>query len=145
MSGGPRSAWRCAAFWALLAAGLNLVWEIVQLPLYTISETGTTSSIVFAVGHCTIGDAMIALSCYGIAVLATRRPCWIVERPVTGGVIVVLLGLAYTVFSEWLNVSVRASWEYAAGMPTIGGIGVAPLLQWLLVPVLMVFLARELV
>jgi hypothetical protein len=50
--------------------------------------------------------------------------------------------MAYTVFSEWLNVSVRGSWEYAAAMPEVLGIGLSPLFQWLVVPGLALFLLR---
>ena len=52
-------------------------------------------------------------------------------------VLTLLLGLAYTGFSEWLNVSVRESWAYSEWMPVIpitGGIGLSPLLQWVVVP-----------
>lgn len=135
--------WRGVASWAVLAASFNLLWEVVQLPLYTIYETGTLSWIAFAVLHCTIGDVLIALGCYCAAALVTRRWLWVWERPLAGGATVALLGVLYTVFSEWLNVSVRASWQYAPAMPTIGGIGVAPLLQWLLLPPLMVLVSRR--
>jgi hypothetical protein len=48
----------------------------------------------------------------------------------------VLIGLGYTIFSEWLNVAIRGSWAYTASMPVLPvlGTGVAPILQWLLVP-----------
>ncbi len=42
------------------SAGLHLVWEVAQLPLYTIWSTGTLKQQAFAVLHCTIGDVMIA-------------------------------------------------------------------------------------
>lgn len=38
----------------------HLLWEVVQLPLYTIWTTGTGKQRAFAVLHCTAGDAMIA-------------------------------------------------------------------------------------
>ena len=45
-------------------------------------------------------------------------------------------GVAYTIFSEWLNVEIRRSWSYTAAMPVLPflGTGLAPLLQWLIVP-----------
>ena len=48
----------------------------------------------------------------------------------------VLLGLGYTVFSEWLNVRIRQSWSYTEAMPVLlpFGTGLAPFLQWLVVP-----------
>lgn len=48
------------------------------------------------------------------------------------------VGLAYTGFSEWLNVYVRQSWTYSALMPTMAfgtiRIGLSPLAQWLIIP-----------
>jgi hypothetical protein len=31
----------------------------------------------------------------------------------------VLLGLGYTVFSEWLNVRIRQSWSYTEAVPLL--------------------------
>jgi hypothetical protein len=49
-----------------------------------------------------------------------------------------IVGIAYTIFSEWLNVVVRASWDYSELMPVVSAlglhIGVSPLLQWIVVP-----------
>ena len=38
----------------------HLVWEVAQLPLYTIWYEDTPGKIAFAVIHCAGGDAMIA-------------------------------------------------------------------------------------
>src|SRR5829696_4004989 len=48
-----------ARFTALIFVGLNLAWEITQLPLYTIWWTDPGPRIAFAVLHCTAGDLMI--------------------------------------------------------------------------------------
>jgi hypothetical protein len=48
----------------------------------------------------------------------------------------ILLGAAYTVFSEWLNVEIRHTWSYTPAMPVLPliGTGLTPLLQWVVVP-----------
>ena len=48
----------------------------------------------------------------------------------------ILLGAAYTVFSEWLNINIRRSWSYTDAMPVLPllGTGLTPLLQWVVVP-----------
>jgi hypothetical protein len=53
-----------------------------------------------------------------------------------------ILGLGYTVYSEWLNVNVRETWAYTAWMPRIPplGTGLSPLLQWIVVPGLAFFI-----
>jgi hypothetical protein len=47
----------------------------------------------------------------------------------------ILLGLCYTVFSEWLNTQARQSWSYTEAMPLLPplGTGLTPFLQWLIV------------
>jgi hypothetical protein len=48
----------------------------------------------------------------------------------------IALGVAYTVFSEWLNVQILRRWSYTTAMPVLPliGIGLTPLLQWVVVP-----------
>lgn len=113
----------------------NLVWETAQMPLYTLWQGGTTSEIVFAVLHCTGGDLLIALFCLAIAILlgGGRKA---LQHPVRVGLLTAGLGLAYTMFSEWLNIDIRQSWAYAPAMPVLPwlGTGLSPLAQWLLIP-----------
>jgi hypothetical protein len=61
------------------------------------------------------------------------------RRPVGGGTLFTMLGLAYTIWSEWFNTGIKGAWEYARSMPTIAGIGVTPMLQWVVLPPLIVF------
>lgn len=112
-----------------------MAWEAAQLPLYTIWRTGTWRAIVFAVIHCTAGDALITVAALLLAILMARLFGW----PLFGGrmmLAAVLPGLGYTVFSEWLNVGIRQSWSYTEAMPLLPplGTGLAPFLQWLAVP-----------
>ncbi|HWQ38336.1 MAG TPA: hypothetical protein VNM24_06945 [Burkholderiales bacterium] len=129
--------------WLGFSAVLHLVWEIAQLPLYTIYREGDLATIAFAVGHCTAGDLLISAATYLAAGLVARSGGWPLERPGTGLAAAVAVGMAYTAFSEWLNVSVRGSWEYAPAMPQLFGIGLAPLFQWLAIPTLTLFAVRR--
>ena len=133
------------ALWTALAGGLNLVWEIIQLPLYTIYYETDLQTIAYAVAHCTLGDVLIALSSYLFAAATTRSWDWPVDRAVPGAAVAVVAGLTYTALSEWLNVSVRGSWAYAPAMPQLFRLGLSPLLQWLVLPVLGLFMFRVLV
>src|SRR5713101_7282893 len=49
-----------------------------------------------------------------------------------------VFGVAYTVFSEWRNVTVHSEWTYSDWMPVLSllglKIGLSPLLQWAIVP-----------
>jgi hypothetical protein len=126
----------------LASAVLHLAWEIVQLPLYSIwSEP--ISKRAFAVVHCTLGDLMIA----GLTLLTAFAMLGTSSWPRSGTravwLLLLILGVGYTVYSEWLNVSVRGSWSYADMMPVIPllGTGLTPLLQWIVVPTAALWIA----
>ena len=113
---------RNAAAWAGFALILNFVWEVAQLPLYAIFSSGTPKEIAFALAHCTAGDVLIAVSSFLLGLIATRRADWPMSRPLLGGMVATLSGLAYTAFSEWQNVYRAGSWSYAPAMPLLFGI-----------------------
>lgn len=124
-------------FLAAMAAG-NLVWEIGHVPLYTLWLTGSPGEIAYAVLHCTVGDAIIGVTCLLLSLALLGRNAWPHARfgAVAGATI--LLALLYTVFSEWLNTTVRESWTYREAMPRLPvlGTGLTPVLQWIVVPAL---------
>jgi hypothetical protein len=114
------------------------VWEVLHLPLYTIWTSGTLREQAFAAGHCTLGDLVIAACTLTLALLLVGAPGWPRDRFWPIATLTVAFGLAYTVFSEWLNVVVRASWTYSDLMPVVSiagsKVGLSPLLQWIVVP-----------
>lgn len=126
--------------------GLSLAWEIAHLPLYTLWREAGWSYMAFAVAHCTVGDMLIGMACLALALLAARQgPIvqWKWPRIALG---TGALGVSYTAFSEWLNVYQLQSWSYSARMPVVQifgvELGLSPLLQWLVVPSLALYLAR---
>jgi hypothetical protein len=133
-----------AGLWSALAFVLNLTWEIAQVRLYTIWAEADGLSVVWALLHCSGGDVLIALALFALAGIALRRADWPASRPWTGGAIVVIGAMAYTAWSEWYNVNRAGSWAYTASMPLIVGIGLSPLLQWLILPPILVVAYRTL-
>ena len=73
--------------------------------------------------------------------MSDRR--WICRGGAAAVALFVGSGLAYTVYSEWLNTRIEDGWRYSEAMPRIGGIGLAPLIQWIVVPLAVVYLARR--
>ena len=113
---------------------LNFVWEIAQLPLYSFGPGTSAETIAFYVVHCTLGDVVIALGAYGGALALTRDPVWPLRQSMSGVATATVAAVAYTAWSEWRNVYVAGNWAYSSLMPTVAGIGLAPLLQWTLLP-----------
>lgn len=115
----------------------NLFWEFAHMRLYTLWQEGSVREIIFAVVHCTGGDALIAtlslilmLLIFGKDWPHSSSKYWIVAA------LVIVLGLSYTVFSEWLNIVVRKAWEYSDLMPIVPvlNVGLTPFLQWIIIP-----------
>jgi hypothetical protein len=130
--------WRALGIYLAVIAAGNLAWESLHLPLYTLWRTGTPGERVFAVIHCTGGDILIASVSLILALVIVGDRHWPASR--YWGVASTAIGfsLAYTMFSEWFNVSVRATWAYSEHMPILPlfgfSLGLSPVLQWMIVP-----------
>jgi hypothetical protein len=141
-----RSDWLTAFRRYLAAAAVgHLVWESAQLPLYTLWATASPGEMAWAVVHCTAGDIGIAAAALAVALIVFGRSGWPAERFGAAAAATITAGIAYTVYSEWLNTVVRQSWTYAEAMPVVPplGTGLAPLLQWVAIPALSLWAARR--
>ncbi len=147
-TGRPVSLWHTALrrYLTVIVLG-NLAWEFGQMPLYTIWRTGSWGEIAFAAVHCTGGDLLIALSALTIALLTAGDANWPDSRFRPVAVLTIAFGVAYTTFSEWLNIVVRAAWSYSELMPILPlfgfEVGLSPLLQWIAVPTAAFYCARN--
>ena len=103
-----RHAWRfIACAYLPWLAGLNLAWELAQLPLYTIWREASAGYIAFAVAHCTVGDILIGAAALALTLIAVRAgsPARWPWRQIA--LVATAAGAAYTLVSEWMNTSVR--------------------------------------
>lgn len=121
------------AVWGFAA---NAVWEFLQTPLYT-DRGGGLLYLIRTRLHCTVGDVLILLGCFATVSLLWRDRNWIAKRRITPRALFVMFGLVYTIFSEVLHTQWLQSWAYASEMPLLFGVGTAPLLQWIVVPSLL--------
>lgn len=130
----------------LFAVPAHLLWEIAHLPLYTIWQE-PLGRRAFAVFHCTLGDALIATATLVIATVLFGNGAWPSDRRSFRRVAVATIAIAvgYTVFSEWLNISVRRGWAYSPLMPQLPwiGTGLSPLFQWMVIPSVAFLFARR--
>ncbi|CAJ0723269.1 hypothetical protein [Ralstonia pickettii] len=115
---------------------LSLAWEILQLPLYTLASEPRAAWVAYAIAHCTVGDAMIGTAALvgALTICQANEPArWPRAKIV---VWMALLTVSYTILSERYNVA-HGSWAYSLWMPIIPliGVGLSPLLQWLLIPI----------
>lgn len=97
----------------------NLLWEICQLPLYTLWTSGSPRQIAFAVIHCTAGDVIIATVALMLALILFATPEWPATRMAPVMTAAVVTGAAYTIYSEYANTALRPSWAYSGLMPNL--------------------------
>lgn len=120
---------------------LNGAWEFLQSPLFADHVRGWRY-LLWTRLHCTGGDLLILLGAFWITSAVFRGRRWW-ARPRWGAVLLfLLLGLGYTAWSELHNTQVRGAWEYTSAMPLLFGVGAAPLLQWALLPAIVLILVR---
>jgi len=129
---------------ALFAFLLNFVWEFIQVPYFQgMQEMSHWEGIRFCTGA-TIGDVVIALTCFwGVAIFRSRA--WITRPERRDVVAFTVLGVVITVGIEWISVNILHRWAYIDTFPTLPvfGTGLTPLLQWILLPPLIVWFVKR--
>lgn len=143
-----RRVWRWIALRYLRwLAVLMLAWEAAQVRLYTLWTEAPGPYIAFSILHCTLGDVLIGAAALMLALIAGGEgafPHWRWRRI---ALLTAFAGAGYTLFSEWMNITILRSWTYAPSMPTLElagfELGLTPLAQWLVVPPLALYVARK--
>ena len=127
---------------ATFSAVLNFLWEMVVMPAY---GTRSTSAAGIGIAMCvlaTLGDVGITLGSYAVAAsIATRQ--WLMRSTIAPFLTYLAVGLVMTIAFEYVNVYMLHRWSYAPRMQVMAGIGVLPLLQWIVLPPIVLWLARR--
>jgi len=135
------------AMYLAFSAAVHAIWEIVQLPLYTIWTEGSLAQNAFALLHCTAGDVLIAAWSLLAALFLHGFRGWPQGRWLSVSVLAIIIASVYTGYSEWYNVHIKGVWTYTSAMPTLSvagyAIGLTPILQWLVVPSVAFALVRR--
>lgn len=130
------------AFFGLL---LNFVWEIWQAPLFLNMDRLTHFETTL---HCTqaaLGDVIILLAAFWMVAWAATSRRWIFHPKRIQVTLFIVIGIVITIVFEAIAIHVLNRWQYAPAMPTLPmlGTGLAPILQWLIIPALIVFVMRR--
>ena len=131
--------------WAIAVGAtflLHYAWEMLQAPWF---EELAKLPLYAHLGRCgiaAIGDVLIAGSAYALTALLFRSLRWPFASRWFGPALVwIASGMAVTVVFEHWAVTV-GRWSYTEAMPTIAGIGLLPVLQWIIVPTMTLLLVR---
>ena len=130
------------ASWIIVVFAIHFGWEMAQAKWFSSMAglpfwTGTLVCL-----RATVGDLAITLVSFFAAAAVARTFPWPIHHLTAGAVVVFLaVGLAITVAVE--IVAVRTGrWSYADAMPTLFGIGVLPLAQWIVLPLIALVVFR---
>ena len=132
---------------ATFALLLNFAWEILQAPLYAGMAGMPHAQVTQVCLQATFGDMGIMLLAYGAVAAVARNRRWIVAASGWQLGSFTAIGVVITAGIEWLATGGHwvQSWSYLPAMPLLPGtgIGLAPLLQWVLLPLLTVWFVRR--
>lgn len=123
---------------------LNFFWEVVQTYFYTLKDS-TFQAMLYGWVHCTLGDVLITLGSFWLVSLVSRSRRWFLQLNRLNFIGFIMIGIVYTVFSEWLNAQIFKSWAYNESMPIIPflKVGLTPFFQWIIVPPAVILLVRH--
>lgn len=128
----------------LLAISLPLyfAWEMLQMPAFTGTPPGWLVNTLMCV-LATLLDAALVLGLYGVGVGVFRDSLWFRPPRLGRYLLVVLLAIAVNSVWEWVTVGWMGLWGYSAWHPTVVGVGLAAILQAVVMPpAVLLLLAR---
>lgn len=126
---------------------LNFPWEILQAPLFEGMAEAPHWRAVQRCSVATIGDGAIMLVAFWCVAAVSRTREWLLTPTLLQVLGFAAVGLVITILIERLaTVGLwPMPWSYAEAMPVapLLGAGLSPLLQWMLLPPLVVWLVRR--
>lgn len=146
MTSVPANRWLSVSLFFVSSFLLHLLWENLQAPLYEGFESFGQHFWICFWG--TRGDLLMMLAIYAALAVVHRDLFWVADRssyahPATW-ILAPLIGALLAVNSELRAVYVNHLWEYTEAMPLLPvvRVGLTPLLQMIVVPLLTLFLCN---
>ncbi len=132
----------------IFAVLLNYPWELMQVPFYEGMASSAHWGAVKVCTWATLADGIIMLIAYWGAAIVARDRWWFLKPRPMPLIVLLTIGVAITVLLERLaTVSANPDWgwRYAEIMPIVPGleIGLTPFLQWIVLPLLMVWFVKR--
>jgi hypothetical protein len=132
---------------AVFALLLNFPWELFQVPLFGQMPGAPHWQAIMSCSRATLGDAAIMLAAYWAVAAVRGNRSWIAKPEAAGVLLFATVGVLATVIIErlalagvWID-----SWTYSTAMPVVPviGVGLSPLLQWVVLPPLVVWFVKR--
>ena len=122
----------------------NLPWELLQAPLFL-----GMADLPYAEGarrclNAALGDGVLLLLAFWATALALDSRRWIVAFRPRDLALFTGVALGVSVIVERLSIGALDRWSYGVAMVVVPGVGIglAPFVQWLVLPALVAFFVR---
>lgn len=130
---------------AIFAFLLNFVWEMWQVPFFQQIQTLPHWEGVLICTQATFGDVVIALIAFWSVAAIVRSRSWVQQPNAWQIAGFIGVGVSITIVLEALATKVLGRWQYGDLMPTLPilGTGLLPVLQWVFLPLLILWFVRR--
>lgn len=130
----------------LLSFPMHFTWEFLQAPLFRSMESLSHFEGILICLQATLGDMAMVLVAFWVTCIVTGTRRWHVRPKALAIAVWLVSGLLMTVIIEFLSTGILDRWTYAAAMPRLPflGTGLAPLGQWVVVPMIVLWYLNRL-
>lgn len=131
----------------IVATALHFGWELSQMGYYSFSVPSLPSYDAFIKDHWAVAakDGLITVALYLLVGMLVKNAGWAKRFSQRRLAFLVVLGFMWAVGVEYHATEIAHRWAYAKSMPMIPiiNVGVAPILQMVILPFLAIFLTRK--
>ena len=131
----------------VVSVALNFGWEISQMSAYSFSGVTLAGYQDFVKLHwiASIKDGLMVVGLYVLVAIFVRNAAWGKRFSNQRLIFLVSFGFMWAVAVEYNAVIVKHLWAYGKAMPVLPGlnVGVWPVLQMMVLPVVAIFLVRK--
>lgn len=122
---------------------INFVWEMWQILFFEGMADAEHSQVVWMCTQASLGDGIIAVIAYASAILVAKNIMWLNEPSNRTFFVYISTGLLITVLFEFASTQVLSRWSYSDSMPMVLGIGLTPILQWVFIPIVVLYFSKN--
>lgn len=119
----------------LLTLTLHFAWEVAQSSLFLPMRSLPFWPAILLCARAAAGDLVITAIAFAAAAMSGAMHWPLRQRRRYPALIFLTIGILITIGYEIYALS-AGLWAYAAQMPQLLGIGLTPLLQWIVIPLL---------
>jgi hypothetical protein len=131
----------------LVSTALHFGWEISQMGYYSFSVPSLSSYDAFIQDHWVVAakDGLITVVLYLLVGILVKNAGWAKRFNRQRFMFLIVLGFLWAVGVEYHATEIAHRWTYAKSMPMIPiiNVGVAPVLQMIIIPFFSIWFTRK--